>query len=582
MPSAASPHMFGPARYRILGMGCHIRTKLFLLTVISLIGRTSSGQSHLEPDISQTLRGIRAEALRADLEFLADDALEGRATGSRGYDLAAKFVRARFQAEGLTSGTRDGKYFQNVALRRTEVEPNASSLVLEANGKKSRFTYDKDFVLIDTHLHTTGSVSAPVVFAGYGITAPELGYDDYAGVDVHGKIVAVVFFEAPASFPGTERAYYMDPQTKREIALAHGAVGMLEFSTPEIEAKFPWEFMLREVKIGYNSLRWLDSTDKPFGLDEQIKTTALLSRSGAEALFAGERQSLQEVFASVKSSKPVSFPLAKMVSISYKTRHTPVNSVNVVGVVPGSDPKLRNEYVVFTAHLDHLGIGPAVDGDNIYNGALDNGAGSAVLLELSKAFAALLTPPRRSVAFVALTGEEQFLLGSECFAQASPLEGPIVADINVDGGAFFFPVKDVTALGEEHSSLGSVARRAAAETGFEISPDYFPDEGSFVRSDQYSFVQAGVPSLYIDLGFKTDKSGVDPLAVMKKWLVTTYHSPKDDTSQPIDYETSARFARFAALLVYYTANDLRRPTWNPSDVFGERFCKQGASCSSTY
>jgi len=563
-------------------MRCHLRTRLFPLTLISVIARTSSGQSHLEPVVSQTLRGIRPEALRADLEFLADDALEGRGTGSRGFDLAAKYVRARFQAEGLTSGTRDGKYFQNVALRRTEVEPNASSLVLQANGKTSHLTYNKDFVLMDTHLHTTGSVLAPVVFAGFGITAPELGYDDYAEVDVRGKIVAVFFFEAPASFPGTERAYYMDPQTKREIALAHGAVGLLEFSTPEIEAKFPWDFMLREVKIGFNSLRWLDSSDKPFGLDDQIKATALLSHSGAEALFAGERHSLQEVFASVASGKPASFPLAKMVSMSYKTRHTRVNSVNVVGVVPGSDPKLRNEYVVFTAHLDHLGVGPAVDGDNIYNGALDNAAGSSVLLEVSKFLAALPTPPRRSVAFVALTGEEQFLLGSECFARASPLEGPIVADINVDGGAFFFPVKDVTALGEEHSSLSSLARRAAAETGFEISPDYFPDEGYFVRSDQYSFVQTGVPSLFIDLGFKTDKPGVDPLATMKKWSVTTYHSPKDDASQPIDYETSAQFARFAALLVYYTANDLRRPLWNPSDFFGERFCKQDALCSNTH
>jgi len=159
-------------------MQCHLRTKLFLLTVISLIARVSSGQSHLEQEISQTLRGIRPEALRADLEFLADDALEGRATGSRGYDLAAKYVRVRFREEGLTSGTKDGKYFQSVALRRTEVEPNASSLVLEANGKTSHLTYNKDFVLMDTHLHTSGSVSAPVVFAGFGITAPELGYDD--------------------------------------------------------------------------------------------------------------------------------------------------------------------------------------------------------------------------------------------------------------------------------------------------------------------------------------------------------------------------------------------------------------------
>jgi Zn-dependent M28 family amino/carboxypeptidase len=246
----------------------------------------------------------------------------------------------------------------------------------------------------------------------------------------------------------------------------------------------------------------------------------------------------------------------------------------VVGVVPGSDTKLRHEYVVFTAHLDHLGIGPAVDGDNIYNGALDNGAGSSVLLEVSRFFAALPVRPRRSVAFVAMTGEEQGLLGSECFARASPLNGSIVANINVDGGAFFFPVKDVTALGEDHSSLGRIASRAAAETGFEVSPDYFPDEGYFIRSDQFSFIQTGVPSLFIDLGFKTDKLGVDPLATMKKWSVTTYHSPKDDANQPIDYETSSRFARFAAVLTYYVANDPERPIWNPNDFFCKKFCRR--------
>src|SRR5262250_2305082 len=281
----------------------HLIPRLYFLTVVLLIAGKSAGQSHLDQDIAQALQSIRPEALRADLEFLADDALEGRATGSRGYDLAAKYARARFQAEGLVSGTKDGKYFQNVTLRRTEVEPSASSLAFEAKGKTTNLTYNKDFILMDTHLHTTGSVSAPAVFAGYGVTAPELGYDDYAGINAKGKIVVVLFFEAPASFPGTDRAYYMDSQTKREIALAHGAVGIVGISTPQIETKFPWEFMLREARIGYNSMRWLDSNHQPFGLDAQIKATALLSRSGAEALFAGERHSLQEAFDTASSGR---------------------------------------------------------------------------------------------------------------------------------------------------------------------------------------------------------------------------------------------------------------------------------------
>lgn len=562
-------------------MGRQLRIKLLSPVAVLLIAGPVLGQSPLAPDVARNLRGIQAEALRADLEFLADDALEGRGTGSRGFELAAKYVRSRFKAEGLRSGTKDGSYFQPVTFRRTEVDSEATSLTLQHNGQAHHLTYNKDFILLDTHRHPTGSISGPIVFAGYGITAPDLGYDDYAGIDAKGKIVVILFFEAPASFPGAERAYYMDSQVKRSIALAHGAVGMIAVGTPQFEEKFPWEFCLREAKIGFGSMRWLDSSGQPFDLDEEVKASVFLSRSGAAALFAGERHSLEEVFAGVKLGKPGAFVLEKTASVSYRALHTSVNSMNVVGVLPGSDPKLRNEYVVFSAHLDHLGVGPSIDGDNIYNGALDNGAGSSVLLEVSRFFATLPTPPRRSVVFLALTGEEVGLLGSQSFANTSLLDGPIVADINVDGGAFFFPVKDVTALGEEHSSLGATARRAARETGFEMSPDSAPEEGYFVRSDQYSFVKAGVPSLMVDLGFKTDKPGVDPLAAMMKWAVTTYHSPKDDASQPIDYETSSRFARFAAVLTYHTANDLQRPVWNTNDFFGEKFCKQDTACLST-
>lgn len=532
-------------------------------------------------NVEQGLGHIRPEALRAHVQFLADDALEGRGTGTRGYELAAKYVRSQFQAEGLKTGTQDGSYFQKVALRHTDVDADATSLMLEGGGEKNRLIYNRDFVLLDTHASPSGSVSAPVVFAGYGVTAPELGYDDYSRLDVKGKIVVVFFFEAPAAFPVTERAYYMDHHVKRDIARAHGAIGMIEISTPQTEERFPWVALLREVKIGYNSLSWLDSNQRPFGLDNQILASAVLSRSGATALFAHERHTLEELFAMAKSGKVDSFELSKTVQLAYKARHTPVNSMNVVGVLPGSDPSLRKEYVVFSAHLDHLGIGPAVDGDSIYNGALDNAAGSSVLLVVSKFLAALPTSPRRSIVFLAVTGEEQDLLGSQCFARASPLDGPIVANINVDGGAFLFPVKDVTAIGEEHSSLGRLARLAAEKTGFEVSADYFPEEGYFIRSDQYSFIQAGVPSIFIDLGFKAVLAGVDPLAEMKKWNVTKYHSPKDDASQPIDYETSARFSRFAALLTYLTANDSQKPTWNPNDFFGKRFCTQSAVCPIT-
>jgi len=193
------------------------------------------------------------------------------------------------------------------------------------------------------------------------------------------------------------------------------------------------------------------------------------------------------------------------------------------------------------------------------------------MLEVARWLASLPQAPARSVVFVALTGEEEYLLGSTAFANHSPLAGTIVANVNVDGGAFIVPVKDVLAFGEEHSSLGQIARRVAGQLGLELSPDPFPDEGLFVRSDQYSFVRTGVPCLQMDLGLKSDKAGVDAQAEMKKWLVTIYHSPQDDASQPIHYEASARFARFTALVTYSIANDPMRPAWNANDFFGKRF-----------
>jgi hypothetical protein len=531
-------------------------------------------QAQVSPALLESLRSIRPEAIRAHLEFLADDALDGRGTGSRGYDLAAKFVRAQFAALGLKSGVTDGSYFQPVALRRTEVDASGSSLVIEANGRKNSLAYNRDYIVLDTHAHPTGSVSAPVVFVGYGVTAPEFQYDDYAGLDARGKIVVVFELGAPAAFPATERAYYMDNDVKSRIAREHGAAGLIVIRSPEEEGRFPWTSLLREVKTGYNSMRWMESADRVYGISEGLAACADLNRSGSEALFAGESPTLAQVFAEAKDGgKTRSFALHKTASIRYKARHTPVTSANIVGVLPGSDPELRKEYVVVTAHVDHLGIGPAVNGDNIYNGALDNAAGTSVMLEVARWVAAQPVAPRRSIAFVALTGEEEGLLGSTAFANQPPLDGTIVANINVDGGAATVPVKAVVAFGEEHSSLGAIARQAAV-LQLEFSPDPMPEEGAFIRSDQYSFVRSGVPALQLDLGFKSDQPGVDPLAVVKNWLVTVYHSPKDDTSQTIHYESSARFARYAALIMFSTANDSRRPEWNTGDFFGKRFARR--------
>jgi len=517
--------------------------------------------------------GISPEALKAHLEFLADDALEGRRTGTRGHQLATKYLAAQFAASGLKGGMPDGGYFQKVALRRTEVLPEATSLVLSGGGKTTRLKHGTEFLLLDTHDTAKGEFSAPVVFAGYGVSAPEMNYDDYAGLDVKGKVVGLLDWEAPPRLSSSVRGYYFSHDTKREMAAAHGAAGILGVMTPEVQRKFPWRFMQRELAIGYNTMKWLEAGGRVHEPGARLAPASVLDRAAADAFFAGEKYSAAEVFAASAKGEPPRFVTTKTAMVRWASRHTAVESENVVALLEGSDPALKSEYVVFSTHIDHLGIGPAVDGDVIYNGALDNASGCAVLLEVARAFCQLPARPRRSLLFVAVTGEEQLLLGSDYFAKNPPVPiEKVVANINIDGSIPYVPsLRDVVVHGSAHSSLGKTAAQAAAESGFEVSPDPTPDEGLFTRTDHFSFVKQGVPALFLDAGYKSGAPGVDALAVKKNWFVTVYHSPKDDASQKFDYATGARFGRFVGLVGYKVAMESERPKWNEGDFFGKRF-----------
>jgi hypothetical protein len=515
---------------------------------------------------------IRPEVIRAHLEFLADDLLEGRGTGSRGHKLAVNYIRAQCEAAGLRGAGDGGGYFQKVPLVRTSVDDKETTCELKASDGTRSLGYGTDFVILDTHQETEKGGAGELVFVGYGVTAPEQGYDDYGGLDVRGKIAVMLSFEAPAAFPPAVRAYYSDGDVKRANAVAHGAAGILYIRSPAEEKRFPWQFVLRELRIGFNSKRWLGPDGRPGGLDDTLKVCGVLSRSGAERLFAGERPGLDEVFTAEEKGTPPRSALSKGAAIRFRSRHERIESDNVVAAIEGSDPVLKNEYVIYSTHVDHLGIGDAVNGDSIYNGAMDNASGCAVLLEVARSFGTLRERPKRSVMFLFVTAEEAGLVGSDYFAcyPTIPL-AQIVADINLDEPTSLTPLSDVIAWGAEHSSLQAEVQRAAQQTGFTVSPDPFPEEGIFVRTDEFSFVKKGIPSLYVDVGVKSTEPGVDALALLKQWLVTVYHSPKDDLSQSIQYETSARFARFAFRLGHAVAMDPERPHWNDNDFFGTKF-----------
>jgi hypothetical protein len=529
----------------------------------------------LPPAVRRALEGIRPEALRAHMRFLADDRLEGRATGTRGYQIAAAYMATEFEAAGLEpAGAPAGgtaTWYQKVPFRRLERDPDRGGLALVRDGREKPLVRDTDYILGNDPVHEQASVTASLAFAGFGITAPELRYDDYAHVDVKGKIV-VLLSGGPPGFPSEKRAYYSSTLMKTRTAMARGAVGILTVRTPGDEGRAPWPRVVNQSKLP--GMRWLDAKGVPNESYPQLQVTATLSRSGADALVADSPVPLQRVFAAGDSTRAQGFDLPARARAWTHTIHSLAESPNVVGVLRGSDPRLKDEYVVLTAHLDHLGIGVPVHGDSIHNGFYDNGTGSGALIELARAFASLPERPKRSLLFVAVTGEEKGLQGSDHFAHFPTVPAErIVADVNMDMFVMFQPMHEVIVFGGEHSSLGPIAERAARTAGLTPVPDPSPEEVVFVRSDQFSFVRQGIPAVYPVLAGAQHLAPGDSLSPMQRWRRTIYHSPQDDASQPMDLASGARFLRMQFLLALEVANAAARPSWNRGDFFGDTFAK---------
>jgi Zn-dependent M28 family amino/carboxypeptidase len=297
--------------------------------------------------------------------------------------------------------------------------------------------------------------------------------------------------------------------------------------------------------------------------------------SGGQGL-RRQRKISQEIYAAVKNGQPSSLALPASAKIRIVSKVEDLSSPNVVARLQGSDAKLRDEYVVYSAHLDHLGIGEPVNGDKIYNGALDNASGSACLLEIAQAYSQMKPRPRRSILFVSVTGEEDGLLGSAYFAHYPTVaKDHLVVDINLDGNlALLWPIADVTARGSEHSTLGAAVSETASRMNFEVSPDPFPELVLFIRSDQYTFVKEGIPAVLLSTGIKSSNPKIKPEEILPRWMQTTYHKPQDDMSQPFDFESGAKFARYSFLVGYVVGREDENPTWNPGDFFGEHYGKK--------
>jgi Zn-dependent M28 family amino/carboxypeptidase len=539
---------------------------LFSVLPLALVGAAAPSSPAFTP-----------QAFRSHVAFLADDLLEGRDTGSNGHEIAARYVAAHFEMLGLKPGGDKGGWFQQVTFQKTDPGAEPGELSLSGNGAAQRWTSGGDVVVGLNPQEVKTDVSAPLVFVGYGIADKSLGIDDYRGLDVKGKIV-VTLRGYPKGLPSEVGAHLNS--VKAEAADARGAVGMISVDTILSARTRAWS--VRQKGAAASEFNWVGKNGKAHVDAPGIRVSAGVNDVAAAALFAGARTSLAAVRAEADRSngRPKGFPLKGTARITTGNVSERVTSPNVIGIMPGSDPKLDAQAVILSAHLDHIGIskpkpGDKPDTDRINNGALDNASGIATMLEVARAFAASPDKPRRTLVFLASTAEEKGLLGADYYAQNPTVSlKSIVGDVDLDMPLLLYPFTSVIAFGADHSTLGKVVADAARPMGIALEADPMPQEGIFTRSDHYMFVRQGVPAVFLATGFANGGG-----AQWDKFLNGNYHHPGDDLNQKIDWAAGARFAEVNYRITRAMADASEAPRWYQGDFFGDAFAPKAAKAS---
>ncbi len=505
----------------------------------------------------------RGKAWINDVRVLAADNMAGRLTGSPGYDRAAAYVVGRFKALGLKPAGSQG-FLQPVAFEQQQVLSERSEAALLNGGEAAPLIVGKDMIIGAGTAPRPAKIEAPLLFIGYGLHMPEAGHDDLAGVDLKGKI-AVFTTGGPASVSAAIKSHARGERAK--YLAERGALGGIEIRTPKA-IEIPWA---RQMTIARQPGMYL--ADPALRQVQGEWFAATFDPTQGERLFAGSGHSFAEIAALADASKPVpGFPLGQSMRATIATKIQPLMSANIVAKLPGRDRKLAAEHVVISGHLDGLGMDPALPGDTIYNGAIDNATGVASLIDIATSYSgrygAKRVRPKRSILFVVVTAEEKGLLGSHYFANRPTVpKASIVADINYDMPYALWPLTSMLALGEGESTLGADARAVAASMGLAMAVDPLPDRNTFIRSDQYSFIRQGIPSLFPKFGLAP---GSPDLETDRRWRAERYHGPGDDIDQPIRVEDSIRFDDYVSALALRVANAPARPAWLP-DSFFRRF-----------
>ena len=513
--------------------------------------------------IKQAMDRVDTNMIRSHIAFLADDKLKGRYPGTEGFQTAMDYVTDQYKKMGVQPAGDNNGFTQKLIIRKSLLVNNSSVAILkDKNGNTDSLNFVTDFIPSPHPLTENATAEGQLIFAGYGVDIPG-GYSDYNGIDVRGKIVVMVS-GAPPGLISTLTAHFSNAGNKMATAFTKGAIGVITVNTV--------------LRPGTNLNPTIQSNTSlnpgktmAYGLGFVGNLKAVLNGTPGflKKVFLNSGKNMEQVLASLKNGKPSSFELPFSMAASYKTTHTDFESYNIIGLIAGSDPVLKSEYVVHSAHLDHLGIGRVVNGDSIYNGAHDNASGVASLLEIARIYRSSGAKQKRSVLIVIVTGEEMGLIGSSYFAANPTVPGTsIIADVNTDMPTVIAPLLSVVPLGAEHSSIMTNVKFAAGYLGLEVEKDPEPNENRFVRSDQYSFVKNGIPALHIKYGTRSDVPGFNLTAFVQQWRAKYYHQAADDIDGIFNFAAAKTYVQLNFLISYSIAQSTERPQWNAGDLFG--------------
>ena len=492
------------------------------------------------------------------VKVLAADSMEGRDTGSRGLQVAEGYVVDQLKQAGLQPAGTNG-FYQSIKFDARQVDEKNSSLALIRDGKSEQVTLGED-AFLGTRIDLAPEVQAPLVFIGWGLSIPERNYDDLAGLDLNGKVV-VLINGAPSDIPGPMAAHAQSAGERWKALQKAGAIGVVSVANPA-SMDIPWS----RTSLNRNHVS-MTLADPNFDNSKGEQLSVVFNPAKAEMLFEGSGHSFDEIVAAAKARKQLPrFPLAVSIKAMVKMEKHEVESANIVAKLPGSDPQLKNEYVVLSAHIDHVGIGEPIDGDRIYNGAMDNASGSALLLDVASSLRKSGDKLKRSLLFVFVTGEEKGLLGSRYFTAYPTVDRKsMVADINVDMFLPIVPLKFLTVLGLTESDVGEEARQVAEARGIHAQADLQPERNLFIRSDQYNFIRHGIPSVAMSVA--PDPDSPEQKQIFKDWLTKRYHAPSDDLDQPVDLSAAVQYEEVIRALMVTIAENPQRPQWKPDSFF---------------